>query len=100
MTPIERQLLKNQVIIMESVFFKGSEDTNIRIEETRELLNPNVIERLCCGMSEVEKSAYEFGKSRVRDGADKANCHFTIFSTPETTKAWEKGVEFAKRGRE
>ncbi len=99
MTPIERQILKNQIGLLSSQCF-GHRMTKPLIEETKELLNPKGADEDCCDMSEQEQEAYDLGINRVKEGANEVNCNFTIFSTPEKTKAWEKGVEFAKRGRE
>jgi len=52
MNEIERQILKNQIMIMENVFFKENKEIEIRIEETRELLNPNILEKYSCDMGE------------------------------------------------
>ncbi len=38
-----------------------------------------------------EKYAFDMGVDCARNGANEKNCHFSIFSTPENTKAWEKG---------
>ena len=38
-----------------------------------------------------EKHAYLMGKDCAKNGANEVNCSFRIFSTPEKTKAWEKG---------
>ncbi len=40
-----------------------------------------------------KKYAYKMGLDCARNGADTTNCHFSIFSSPENTKAWEKGVK-------
>jgi len=37
--------------------------------------------------------AYKMGFDSSVNGANTANCHFSIFSTIETTKAWEDGVK-------
>lgn len=45
-------------------------------------------------MDELKRDAdyaYEMGKDCAINGANETNCHFSIFSTPENTKAWEKG---------
>ena len=55
MTPIERQILRNQIVIMQNIFFNKNEDLGITIEETRELLNPKVLGESCCDMSEDAK---------------------------------------------
>ncbi len=38
-----------------------------------------------------KKTAYNFGFDCGYNGATKANCHFTIFTSPELTKEWERG---------
>jgi hypothetical protein len=40
---------------------------------------------------EQEKSAYNAGYDAEVNGANTTNCHFSIFSTPEKSKAWEMG---------
>lgn len=35
--------------------------------------------------------AYEYGWLAGEMGSDEKNCHFSIFSTPENTKEWERG---------
>lgn len=35
--------------------------------------------------------AYNFGYDCGKNGANTTNCNFSIFSTPENTKAWERG---------
>jgi hypothetical protein len=42
------------------------------------------------------KTAYELGWECGRDGANEQNCHFSIFSSPENTKAWEAGKRDAE----
>ncbi len=39
----------------------------------------------------TEEKAKSFGKDYAINGANETNCHFSIFSTPEFTRAWEKG---------
>ncbi len=34
---------------------------------------------------------YAYGYDAGRNGANTENCHFTIFSSPERTKEWERG---------
>ncbi len=35
--------------------------------------------------------AYKMGFSCARNGANTTNCNFSLFNSPENTKAWEKG---------
>ena len=35
--------------------------------------------------------AYRMGKDCARKGANETNCHFTLFVSHESTKAWEQG---------
>ena len=35
--------------------------------------------------------AYEMGRDYAMNGASKLNCHFSIFTTVEGVKAWERG---------
>ena len=44
-------------------------------------------------MTNELKHAYEMGKDKAKNGANETNCNFAIFSTPEKTKAWEKGAK-------
>ncbi len=39
----------------------------------------------------VENYAYKMGKDCALNGANTKNCHFSIFSSPQNTKAWERG---------
>ena len=48
------QILKNQITIIQTAF-KDDGDKELRIEETRELLNPNFVEKFACDMDEVAK---------------------------------------------
>lgn len=54
MNPIERQILKNQIVIMHYVFFRGNKEIDEAIEETRELLNPNFLEKYVYGKNKKE----------------------------------------------
>lgn len=42
---------------------------------------------------EARRKGYDFGLH----GANETNCHFSLFSSPELTKAWEEGK---RRGTE
>jgi len=37
--------------------------------------------------------AYKIGFDSSINGANTTNCHFSIFSSPKNTKAWEEGVK-------
>lgn len=37
------------------------------------------------------KAAYDYGYDCGKNGPNQENCHFRIFSSPENTKAWERG---------
>ena len=37
------------------------------------------------------------GLNCAKNGANTTNCHFSIFSSPENTKAWEQGEKDGKR---
>lgn len=39
-----------------------------------------------------ETKAYDHGVDCAKNGANKINSHFSIFSKPEYTQAWERGV--------
>jgi len=41
--------------------------------------------------------AYKMGLDNAKNGANITNCHFSIFSSPENIRAWEKGVKDGKR---
>jgi ribosome modulation factor len=43
-----------------------------------------------------EKIAYAIGYDCGMNGADEKNCHFSIFSSQENTKAWEAGKKQAE----
>ena len=38
-----------------------------------------------------EETAFKLGRDCRENGANTHNCHFSIFSKPEFTKAWEEG---------
>ena len=40
---------------------------------------------------------YQNGYDSVIDGPNKVNSHFSNFSTPESTKEWERGRDDAKK---
>lgn len=42
-------------------------------------------------------TAYSAGYDSEMNGASEQNCHFTLFSSPEMTRAWDAGVREAKR---
>ena len=39
----------------------------------------------------ILQQCYWMGFHAAVNGADKINCSFTLFSTPEKTEAWERG---------
>ena len=41
--------------------------------------------------------AYKMGLDFAKNGANEKNCHFSIFSSPENTRAWEKGEKDGKK---
>jgi len=45
-----------------------------------------------------EIKAYQMGYDCGTNGASEDNCHFSIFSKPESTKAWEAGKKDAEEG--
>ena len=47
-------------------------------------------------MSRDAKYAYKMGIDYAINGANTTNCNFAIFSSPENTKAWEKGKRDAE----
>lgn len=42
---------------------------------------------------DVVKKGYDCGKNRP----NTENCHFSLFSTPERTKAWEEGKKAGEK---
>lgn len=50
-------------------------------------------------MNKMEKYAYDMGVDCAKNGANTTNCHFSIFSNPENTKAWEKGKKDQEEGK-
>lgn len=42
--------------------------------------------------TEEERTAYNAGFDSGLNGPNLANCSFTLFSTPEKTKAWQLGL--------
>ena len=46
-------------------------------------------------LAEIPKSnegiCFAMGYDCEMNGADRKNCHFSLFSSPEKTKAWEAG---------
>lgn len=42
------------------------------------------------------KEAYALGYSCGMNGANTTNCNFRAFSTPENTRAWERGKKDAE----
>lgn len=51
-------------------------------------------------MNEEETYEYKMGYSAGFNGADTHNCNFSLFSTPEKTKKWEKGNRDGLRDKE
>jgi hypothetical protein len=47
--------------------------------------------------AEQEQSAYNAGYDASVYGANTTNCHFSIFSTHEKMKAWERGTAAGKQ---
>lgn len=37
--------------------------------------------------------AYKRGQDYAKNGANKHNCNFAVFATPELKNAWEKGTK-------
>ena len=44
------------------------------------------------------RKAYEAGLDYAKNGANTTNCHFSIFSDPSKTVAWEEGTRDGKKG--
>ena len=52
------------------------------------------IKKLSKVLNEVDKTkAFEMGYDCAKNGANETNCHFTLFSKSELTKAWECGKD-------
>ena len=45
------------------------------------------------------KMAYNAGYACGKNGANTTNCHFSLFATPEHTRAWEKGKRDYDEGK-
>lgn len=46
-----------------------------------------------------EKVCYTMGYDCGLNGADEKNCHFSLFSSLENTKAWEAGKTQAEKDK-
>jgi hypothetical protein len=46
-----------------------------------------------------EQVSYDAGYDAGRDGPNTTNCHYSLFSSPERTRAWERGFEDGKAER-
>lgn len=47
-----------------------------------------------------EKVCFAMGYDSEVNGADEKNCHFSLFSSVERTRAWERGKEQAVKDRQ
>ena len=45
----------------------------------------------------TKEYAYKMGLDRAKNGSNLTNCHFSIFSSPENTKEWERGESDGKK---
>jgi len=45
-----------------------------------------------------EEHAERMGFDCGKNGPNQTNCHFSIFGSPELTRAWEKGKKRAQAG--
>ena len=45
----------------------------------------------------TEQKAYDHGYDCGKNGANATNCHFSIFSSPKNTQAWERGKAAAEK---
>ena len=43
------------------------------------------------------QNCYESGYDAIMNGANANNSHFSLFTSPDRTKAWERGSRLAKR---
>lgn len=50
--------------------------------------------------SKDEKTAFVAGYNCSIYGANTKNCHYSLFASPELTKAWESGKEQAEMEKE
>jgi ribosome modulation factor len=48
----------------------------------------------------TEERAHSFGYDAGRNKPNETNCHFSIFATPELTRAWERGKKAGDAERE
>lgn len=46
------------------------------------------------------QDCYDRGYSAGYFGANTQNCHFSLFNTPEKTKAWQRGNDAGSLARE
>ena len=46
-----------------------------------------------------EKICFTMGYDCGVNGADEKNCHFSLFSSPANTKAWEAGKRQAEKDK-
>jgi ribosome modulation factor len=46
-----------------------------------------------------EKLCFAMGYDCGMNGADEKNCHFSLFSSPANTKAWEAGKAQAEKDK-
>ena len=60
----------------------------------------NIIKTLQDFLAEIpkpdEKICFANGYDCEMNGANTTNCHFSLFGSPERTKAWERGKEAAR----
>ena len=49
---------------------------------------------------ETLQKCYEKGYDAGKNGANTTNSHFSLFTSPDRTKAWEKGNKRAKEERQ
>lgn len=47
-----------------------------------------------------EKICFAMGYDAAMNGADEKNCHFSLFSSPTNTAAWEAGNRWGIKDRE
>ena len=59
-------------------------------------MNPTLAYLISLQLPERQE-AFVLGYNSVLDGANEENCHFSIFTLEENTKAWEAGAAEAKR---
>lgn len=59
-------------------------------------MTASLLRRFTIQSPELAK-CYELGYDCAVNGANTTNCHFSIFSSPDRTKAWEDGKKVGEQ---